>query len=68
MVKKPLYILLIQLPLTLVIIGEGIRTKYLQDLQNPVNLSMGYFYGCKLHATINHKREFMALKMTIGNV
>ena len=29
---------------------------------------MGYFYGCKLHATINHKREFMALKMTIGNV
>ena len=27
-----------------------------------------YFYGFKLHAIINHKGEFMALKMTRGNV
>ena len=29
---------------------------------------MGYFYGFKLYAIINHKGEFMALKMTKGNV
>ena len=30
--------------------------------------SMGFFYGFKLHAIINDKGEFMALKMTKGNV
>lgn len=30
--------------------------------------SMGYFYGFKLHLIINEKGEFIALKMTKGNV
>ena len=30
--------------------------------------SMGYFYGFKLHVVINEKGEFIALKMTRGNV
>jgi hypothetical protein len=29
---------------------------------------MGYFYGFKLHLIINEKGEFIALKMTKGNV
>ncbi len=29
---------------------------------------MGYFYGFKLHVIINNKGEFMALKVTKGNV
>lgn len=30
--------------------------------------SMGFFYGFKLHVVINDKGEFIALKMTKGNV
>ena len=30
--------------------------------------SMGFFYGFKLHLVINEKGEFIALKMTKGNV
>lgn len=30
--------------------------------------SMGYFYGFKLHVVINQRGEFMALKITKGNV
>ncbi len=29
---------------------------------------MGYFYGFKLHLIINEKGQFIALKMTKGNV
>ena len=29
---------------------------------------MGYFYGFKLHLIINEKGQFVALKMTKGNV
>ena len=29
---------------------------------------MGFFYGFKLHLVINEKGEFVALKMTKGNV
>lgn len=30
--------------------------------------AMGYFYGFKLHLIINEKGEFIALKITKGNV
>ena len=30
--------------------------------------TMGYFYGFKLHLIINDKGEFIALKVTKGNV
>lgn len=43
MVKKPVYILLIQLPLKLVIISEGIRTRYLPGLAKSSKSSMGFF-------------------------
>lgn len=44
------------------------RNKVFAGLAKSSKSSMGYFYGFKLHAIINHKGEFMALKMTRGNV
>lgn len=44
------------------------RNKVFAGLAKSSKSSMGYFYGFKLHAIINHKGEFMALKMTKGNV
>lgn len=44
------------------------RNKVFAGLAKASKSSMGYFYGFKLHAIINHKGEFMALKMTKGNV
>jgi len=44
------------------------RNKTFAGLARSSKSSMGYFYGFKLHAIINHKGEFIALKMTKGNV
>lgn len=44
------------------------KNKVFAGLAKSSKSSMGYFYGFKLHAIINHKGEFMALKMTRGNV
>lgn len=44
------------------------RNKVFAGLAKASKSSMGYFYGFKLHAIINHKGEFVALKMTKGNV
>lgn len=44
------------------------RNKVLAGLAKSGRSSMGYFYGFKLHVIINHKGEFMDLKMTKGNV
>lgn len=44
------------------------RNKVFAGLAKSSKSSMGYFYGFKLHTIINHKGEFMALKMTRGNV
>ena len=44
------------------------RNKVFTGLAKSSKSSMGYFYGFKLHAIINHKGEFVALKMTKGNV
>lgn len=44
------------------------RNKIFTGLAKASKSSMGYFYGFKLHAIINHKGEIMALKMTKGNV
>ena len=44
------------------------RNKTFARLARSSKSSMGYFYGFKLHAIINHKGEFIALKMIKGNV
>ena len=44
------------------------RNKVFAGLAKASKSSMGYFYGFKLHAIINHKGEFVALKMTKSNV
>ncbi len=42
--------------------------KVFKGLAKHSKSSMGYFYGFKLHVIINNKGEFMALKVTKGNV
>lgn len=42
--------------------------KIFKGLARASKSSMGYFYGFKLHVIINEKGEFVALKMTKGNV
>lgn len=42
--------------------------KIFKGLAKHSKSSMGYFYGFKLHVIINEKGEFIALKMTKGNV
>jgi len=44
------------------------RNKVFAGLAKSSKSSMGYFFGFKLHVIINYKGEFMALKMTKGNV
>lgn len=44
------------------------KNKVFAGLAKSSKSTMGYFYGFKLHAIINHKGEFMALKMTRGNI
>lgn len=44
------------------------KNKVFAGLAKSSKSTMGYFYGFKLHAIINHKGEFMALKMTRVNV
>lgn len=44
------------------------RNKTFALLGKPGKSSMGFFYGFKLHLVINEKGEFIALKMTKGNV
>jgi len=44
------------------------RNKVFANLAKSGKSSMGYFHGFKLHAIINHKGEFVALKITKGNV
>jgi hypothetical protein len=44
------------------------RNKVFKGFAKSGKSSMGFFYGFKLHAIINHKGEFMALKVTKGNV
>ena len=44
------------------------RNKVFKGLVKHSKSSMGYFYGFKLHVIINNKGEFMALKVTKGNV
>jgi hypothetical protein len=44
------------------------RNKTFAGLAKQGKSSMGFFYGFKLHLIINEKGEFMALKMTKGNV
>lgn len=44
------------------------RNKIFAGLAKSSKSSMGYFFGFKLHVIINYKGEFMALKMTKGNV
>ncbi|WP_410520685.1 IS982 family transposase [Candidatus Tisiphia endosymbiont of Dioctria rufipes] len=42
--------------------------KIFKGLAKHSKSSMGYFYGFKLHLIINEKGQFIALKMTKGNV
>ena len=42
--------------------------KVFRGLAKSSKSSMGYFYGFKLHLVINDKGEFVALKITKGNV
>ena len=42
--------------------------KVFKGLAKHSKSSMGYFYGFKLHVIINEKGQFIALKMTKGNV
>ena len=44
------------------------RNKVFAGFAKSGKSSMGFFYGFKLHAIINDKGEFVALKMTKGNV
>ena len=44
------------------------RNKTFEGLAKQGKSSMGFFYGFKLHLVINEKGEFIALKMTKGNV
>ena len=44
------------------------RNKTFAGLAKRGKSSMGFFYGFKLHLVINEKDEFIALKMTKGNV
>ena len=44
------------------------RNKTFAGLAKQGKSSMGFFYGFKLHLIINEKGEFIALKMTKGNV
>jgi hypothetical protein len=44
------------------------RNKTFKGLAKQGKSSMGFFYGFKLHLVINEKGEFIALKMTKGNV
>ena len=44
------------------------RNKTFSGLAKQGKSSMGFFYGFKLHLIINEKGEFMALKMTKGNI
>ena len=44
------------------------RNKTFANLAKQGKSSMGFFYGFKLHLVINGKGEFIALKMTRGNV
>ena len=44
------------------------RNKVFKGFAKSGKSSMGFFHGFKLHAIINHKGEFIALKMTKGNV
>ena len=44
------------------------RNKTFAGLAKQGKSSMGFFYGFKLHLVINEKGEFIALKMTKGNV
>lgn len=43
-------------------------TKVFKDLAQYSKSTTGYFFGFKLHLIINEKGEFIALKMTKGNV
>ena len=43
------------------------RHKVFEGLATRGKSSMGWFYGFKLHAIINHKGELLALKVTAGN-
>ena len=49
------------------IIKDDTEIKHLEYLQNNASLQWA-FYGFKLHLVINEKGEFIALKMTKGNV
>jgi len=44
------------------------RNKTFAGLAKQGKSSMGFFYGFKLHLIINEKGEFIALKMTKGNI
>lgn len=44
------------------------RNRVFSGIAKSGKSSMGFFYGIKLHAVINHKGEFVALKITKGNI
>lgn len=44
------------------------KNKVFKDFAKSGKSSMGFFYGFKLHAIINLRGDFVALKMTKGNV
>ncbi|MGP5440435.1 transposase, partial [Psychrobacter faecalis] len=43
------------------------RHKVFEGLATRGKSSMGWFYGFKLHAIINHKGELVSVKVTAGN-
>src|SRR5699024_3437730 len=43
------------------------RHKVFKGLATRGKSSMGWFYGFKLHAIINHKGELVSVKVTAGN-
>jgi hypothetical protein len=42
--------------------------KVFKNIATRGKTSMGWFYGLKLHVSINHKGEIMAVRFTAGNV
>lgn len=44
------------------------RHKVFKDIAKRGKTSMGWFFGFKLHAIVNHKGELLAVRVTAGNV
>ena len=67
MVKKQEYIIQILHILQYAKILELLVIKLLMDWLQEGRSSIDWFYGFKLHMTINDKSEIIAIKITSGN-